>query len=593
MDTHLSANLGDPKAFLIAFEAKIRDLTIPESKIEDAHKTLDKAMNVLKNPPSARYQLDQVVPGYSQAEDLAYDAMFKIQRGNAQLTDVGHKLFLSLLQNLAMPPKTRKQVEMASRFYLKVTKLRLKTHGASRYMEMLDGYEKYMALVRKHAETARVAVREGKEHAEGETRIKVGSFTLVNTGGFSDKVMNEIADVVQKAQAYAKSSGVGKVCYGEVQVTNTINKSNYAAFYLISSDELFIRANIKADRDVVKTVLHELGHRYEHKFLAGKSRDIEHLYQLLSGQERTRKYDRDDLPKPGDEITEKGKTYRVVHVLPDRRMGYKVILSQPDDPRVRASIGIEGYKEMQGEKPRNFDEEPNYKGYVTDYAKKGGPTENFAEMFAFYCLGRLPVLQSVPFEALLFGRDKAAARRVVAAWLRRLIPTPVRRTTPMSTYSYDRTSSATPGLDAIAKKDLTPKLKQAVAKASRATDKAEDFLAMGRKGKWTPEVSSKVEKGFKAAIKAATDAAYEMLDLLRPALSSRELGAIKGIDLDVAKQATMLIEGLQKLDRQHRAPLLMPGDLTPGETVSEVHALWSQMDLVEKVYAQFRAAFWG
>jgi hypothetical protein len=595
MDTHLSVNIGDPKAFLVAFEAKIRDLTIPPSKIENTRETLNKAMDVLKNPPAERYRLDQVVPGYSQAEDLAYDAMFKVQRGNAQLTEVGHKLFLALLQNLVMPPKTRKKVEIASRFYLKVTKMRLKTHGASRYMEMLDGYEKYMALVQQHAETARVAIREGKEHAEGETKIKVGSFTLVNTGGFSDKIMNEIADVVQKAQAYAKSSDVGKVCYGEVQVTGTVMKSNVAAFYLIASDELFIRANVKADRDVVKTVLHELGHRYEHKFMAGKQRDIEHLYHLLSGQERTRKYDREDLPKPGDEITEKGKTYKVVMVLPDQRMGYKVHLTQPNDPRFRATIGIEGYKAIQGIKPRNLEEEPNYKGFVTDYAKKGGPTENFAEMFAYYCLGQLPVLQSVPFEDLLFGRGKTAARRVMAAWLRQtgLIPTVPRRTSNMTNASATPGLNATPGLDAVAKKDLSAKLKQAVNKASKATDKAEDAVAEGRKGKWTPNVNERVETQQRAAVRDAVEAAYDMLDVLRPANSSRELAAIKGINLVVVKQAEMLIEGLQRLDKEHYGPLAQGiKDLSPGEIAAKLHALWSQMDLVENIYKQFRSAFW-
>jgi hypothetical protein len=95
---------------------------------------------------------------------------------------------------------------------------------------------------------------------------------------------------------------------------------------------------------------------------------------------------------------------------------------------MQARISLEGYLAAKGQN-RNVDEEPDYKGFVTDYAKES-PAENFAEMFAYYCQGRLPVLQSVAFEELAFGGGSShplgqsifAARRTFARWVMAGIP---------------------------------------------------------------------------------------------------------------------------------------------------------------------------
>ena len=114
-----------------------------------------------------------------------------------------------------------------------------------------------------------------------------------------------------------------------------------------------------------------------------------------------------------------GKTYRVTLALPDRN-GFKVHLERVDDPKWKASVSLEGYLSLKGEEARDVDENPDYKGFVSEYAKRGGPGENFAEMFAFYCMGRLPVLQSVAFEELCFGGgsgDIFTARKAFSRWL--------------------------------------------------------------------------------------------------------------------------------------------------------------------------------
>lgn len=406
----LAESIGDPKELVKEFATALEPLQAVEARIPPARKYLE---DRLKNN----------IPGVDsesmKANDVAWDVYHAIIRANTRSMNCGHKLFLSILQQYDLPPPVRKKVEIASRVYMKRSKPRFKNlSGFAMALHRFEYFDKLYTTLKAHYALAKLALEKGKEHTESVpdsspgspvgTKFKVGQFTLINTGGFDDKRMAEVAEVVKKASAYAQSSGLGQVLYGNIQVTNTLHKSNVMAFYLISSDELFIRANVSASSGVVFTVLHELGHRFEKKF--SNQRGVERLYQLLGNQEIKRK--NDDIPKPGDTITSKGTTYVVKGLKRIPRGGYKVELYQQDAPQLLASISLDGWNSMKGQGNRqDVNTNPNYIGYVTDYAKRGGPSENFAEMFAFYCMGNLPVLQSAPFEELVFGSSKTAADR--------------------------------------------------------------------------------------------------------------------------------------------------------------------------------------
>lgn len=399
--------IGDPKDFLADYNRELEKLVLPERELGDAKRLLESVKEDLGNDVQAPTRA-----GFGGATDKAYDAYFKVVNGWAKLHNSGHQLFLSILQTYELPPGVRKKVEMASRAYLKKPgKPRFKQHGIDRYLEYIDLYEKFMATVLGHVRVAQDAIMKGRPHSEegpSATKIRAGSFVLVNTGGFPAKVMDEVQEVMGQVERKAKSAGVGQVCYGEVQVTNTIHKSRALAFYLLANDELFVRANVKANVDTVHTVLHELGHRYEYKFLTGKNRAIERLYQLIGRQEYNRTQDlRDKAPKPGDTVTTKGKTYRVINTEYSRgSIRVNLELVRPgayDYPGAgpKAHIPLEGWNALVGGGKSRDTDSPDFEGYVTEYAKRGGPSENFAEMFSVYCLGRLPPKQKAAFEELL------------------------------------------------------------------------------------------------------------------------------------------------------------------------------------------------
>ena len=277
----------------------------------------------------------------------------------------------------------------------------------------LDAYEKMHRTFREMSMAAHDAIAHGKPLAGGEgeapEKVKAGPFTLINTGGFNDKIIAECAKVVETSAHLLQSHGLGQVCYGDVLISNTLMKSNVLAFYLIQKDELFVRANLRGKEGAaVLTVLHELGHRLSFKFLKDKHHEIANIYNQIARKESTSKKDALERiwndptlkPKRGDEVKDsKGNEY-VVSGWDYSRGQIVVQLVAKDQPAPgvvqKARINLEGYAALKGILPK--EEKPS--GFVTAYAKTNDQ-ENFAEMIAHYCVGKLHEDQVEMLKALL------------------------------------------------------------------------------------------------------------------------------------------------------------------------------------------------
>lgn len=302
------------------------------------------------------------------------------------------RLFLALLQQLALPNKLRRQVEKAAQFYSR-TRVR-----APKGVKVIEAYEKFIKDFKGHLLTARTALKVGKAHGEeGEaaTKLRAGPFTVVNAGGFDSELMDTVAKVVKKAASLLQGKGLGKVCYGNVLMTNTVGRSSkLLAFYMVSEDEVLIRANLKGkEHDTVRTLIHELGHRLYYKFLSRDQKTaVITLYRQLSFKEsdRVREMLKDPANRPdvGDTYQEGRKKYEVTNVTYDT-----VFLQSKDDPRRKGKIKLVHYLQNKGLDTLGG-------AFVSGYAKKD-PEENFSEMLAEYCLGRLSPDQVKLLEPIL------------------------------------------------------------------------------------------------------------------------------------------------------------------------------------------------
>ena len=153
---------------------------------------------------------------------------------------------------------------------------------------------------------------------------------------------------------------------------------------------MFVRADVSKTKDSVHTVCHELAHRLQHKFLSGKQGDIEALYEAIKAGRTV--VSPSDLPKVGRDVTVNGKEWTVNKVAPRSK---KITLYEKGKGTLfgaRMEVSLDWWMV-------NVEKASDYVGFVSGYAEKGGPDENFAEMVAFYAEGKLPA----PLTRMLLG----------------------------------------------------------------------------------------------------------------------------------------------------------------------------------------------
>jgi hypothetical protein len=388
--------IADPKTELHKFQILVDNFCGDEKWAKEDVEKIKKLRVALERDDErvSRRLADDLKKTSTERFMLGSDA-----RGNYQRTKgTAQGLFWSILQQYQLPPKIRRGIEKAARFWsrAKLPKRRIKsqrgTYDAD--AEKLENYLEVCVGVRQQVTDAQSAIVKGKLFSDpevaAETKIEAGSFTLINTGGFKDEVMAKAAQVVKKAEKAMRGIGQGKVCYGDILVSKTINnKRTVAAFYVDRSDEMFVRANVPTDWDTVRVVCHELTHRLIDKFLQGKRRGILDIYATLNTQQRFMRRDlipEEYLPKRGEELVEKGETWKIKDVDPWRQ---SVKFTKGGDPKSLYSTSILFWLKMKGVEVHQI---PDFKGFISKYAATN-PEENFCEMVSFYAIGKLPASQ--------------------------------------------------------------------------------------------------------------------------------------------------------------------------------------------------------
>lgn len=402
--------IADPKEILVKFREDIADFLRREEFVKDQLPKLKRFVEMIaagtsnvREPGESQQLSEELNKGNSGRYDLKHQVLdgnwFHYGRNNAR------KLFWSILQQYALPPQLQKSIEAANKFWSKErTGVRIKAHRGTydEDIEVFTAYLKIHAELLKQLANAEAAITKGKLHSDPEqaakTKFTAGAFTVVNTGGFTDETMHKSVEIATAAEKAMTSHGLGKVCYGDVLISKRLqNKAGVAAFYLPSSDEMFIRADLPADSDHVRHVCHELTHRLVHKFLGMKRSAIPTLYAKILNKSEV-PVAAGDYPPRGEVIVWNDKEF-VVTGWDMRRQTVKV--SPPQQLNSYYALPLTVVHKLQGKEPRP--ESKPEMSFVTHYAKKGGPEENFCEMTSFYVLGKLPEAQVPMLEEILFG----------------------------------------------------------------------------------------------------------------------------------------------------------------------------------------------
>lgn len=406
-------SIGDPHALLQKFEAIVQAFAKTEphlpllrhaQKLDEEYKAKGKELywaayhREITDP-----QIVQLALAYHNAvPSIIYEIKYSFER----LQLIGRDLFYALLQQYVLPPNIRKAIEAAAAFYAKTRVVKPKKEN------VFDAYEKTLTVYRAQLQAAKDALTHGAlRSSPGATEtapdvtLRAGPFTLVNTGGFDGKTMQQVAGVVEKAAQLMSEKGLGRVLYGEMHVSNTVSRANVLAFYLVQKDEMFIRANLKGkEGTAVRTVIHELGHRLHYKFLKGKDREIQGMYLRIGRAHSQGERDlremvmKDPALKPtiGDTLKATNGDFTITG-FDYGRGGFIVKVVSATDPKVTGKLSLDAYIRMKGIKAPPSEKAS---GYVTGYAAKNHD-ENFAEMIAEWCLGHLPKDQVEMLEAIV------------------------------------------------------------------------------------------------------------------------------------------------------------------------------------------------
>jgi hypothetical protein len=400
-------SIGDPKELLLLFRIGVAKYAEKEADAKEylrLHAEIVKTREELK--PEAGHEAYKAVrerieqlqaqrdgrdPSSRQWSDKgAAISIHMQQHGFDRLKDTARLLCLAILQQMVLSPKLRKSIEVASKFWARNIRLPRGKTVEDMYVERTELYLEHLELFRKHEKLFMEALTSGKSHSDtGDvvTRFKAGPFVVVNTGGFDTKLMEEKARLCEEAALKMEGIGLGKVCYGDVLITNRLSGERIAAFYLPSKDEMFVRADAKMTTDTVRVVCHELTHRLCEKFLSSKKSEIVKIYNTISVHSKVSGPSFKDYPERGDTLLYKGVELKVT----DRDFRRKSVKLQDPTPRPDGRISVytmpvTTFFELKGTPLAST----GFLDFITSYAKRGGPEENFAEMVSFYAIGKLP-----------------------------------------------------------------------------------------------------------------------------------------------------------------------------------------------------------
>lgn len=286
------------------------------------------------------------------------------------LINRGRTLAEWVVQTRSIPSGKAKAVEMAARVFLKVSRVP---------KNIPDWYTKNQARLVLLSEAAKWVERTTTEETTSEIAA-VGPFKVHNTIGATPKQFEAIQGLFESAiRSLNAIKDFRKVLYGDVFVVGQLKQSTTLAWYSVRDDDVYIRSLAKKGIDDLRSLIHELGHRYWFKFL---SLDVKQRMARLYSDLRHSRVETPPL-KEGDVLP-----------LPVRGVKGPVIVTGLEGLFYRISTGghvsiLEVQKRLRLQAT-----------FPTAYAATNYE-EFFAECFSFYTLGKLKPDLTERFEAAL------------------------------------------------------------------------------------------------------------------------------------------------------------------------------------------------
>lgn len=225
--------------------------------------------------------------------------------------------------------------------------------------------------------------------------IKRGPFVVVPIPGVTKAQTDEALAALDEAVSKLRPK-CSKVLYGKVFLSKHLAKGK-AAWYEASSDTFSLNVLAKKRFDDIFTIIHELGHRHEHKFLSNPAK-IKYWNLSTMPEYEVIYYDAKLREQMADEFMSLVKLKALGKPMPDmsealmwwiksphpsgdvRRLGGKFVMGEIDEKELRAAV--------KGKADGSVRTDKVIRGplHVTPYGATK-PGENYADGFAHFVLG--------------------------------------------------------------------------------------------------------------------------------------------------------------------------------------------------------------
>ena len=281
--------------------------------------------------------------------------------GSPLVTAMSHVCYW-VLQHKEVSPGVAKQVELATRAFLKI---RNRPKDVRKWGDLIVPVVDYLL------DSVLWRLR-----SEGEQKAFVGKLALHDTVNVTKAEFDKYRALVTSASSAMQSSRIPRIAsilYGDVIVVGQVLRSNTLAFYNVNDDVIFLRHNApKTQQGPIHSLVHEFGHRFYRKVLPTNQK----MFWAGWHQEVSSHNDANSrYPEVGEKLpfkltpraTEYPEVLRVV------RDGFKVKFYVSDRAFVTGSQIRKYYSDL---------------AYPTLYAAES-PEEHFCEAFALLCLGQL------------------------------------------------------------------------------------------------------------------------------------------------------------------------------------------------------------
>jgi hypothetical protein len=242
---------------------------------------------------------------------------------------------------------------------------------------------------------------------KGTAEFPHGDFTVIPMKGVSRKDIDSCLAALDKAASFIRSK-FPKVLYGKVYLGTSVGKGySNVAIYVQDHDTVSVSTRASMTVGDVHAICHELGHRFFHKFWKNKEQRDQFWHLSVDSKYETVDFDKATRGKLADEFLTISEKMRMNEKLPvsallgtwidelKRRpeirevttLGKKFTWEKDDSVKDKLweALAIPTGPSVIQVRTNKVVQEPLA---VSEYAKRTNWTENFAEAFAFYVMGK-------------------------------------------------------------------------------------------------------------------------------------------------------------------------------------------------------------